>query len=192
VPPDLSALLRYRHQNQWIGQTNGILHRPPPGVHPPESFSVPRWRTFMRHHTGALLVRGMAADLLIRSVQAVCARLMRTLQPWRDRSVASGRPGTSTGAAMAMALLRDTRPARATWSLDTRESLSVVEQSPPDIRSPHTHDPCTATRATQVDTAGVCPAIASLDGWDRASPYARSTQSLRHGETQATPLQCVA
>jgi hypothetical protein len=34
-----------------------------------------RWQTFVRHHGRALIVRGMAADLLTRGVQAVSARI---------------------------------------------------------------------------------------------------------------------
>jgi hypothetical protein len=32
---------------EWVGQTNGILYWPPPGVRPPESCSVPRWRALL-------------------------------------------------------------------------------------------------------------------------------------------------
>jgi hypothetical protein len=57
-----------------------------------------RWRTFVRNHASVLIVRGMAADLLTRGVQALVARLMRPLQQWWDRSVASRVPGTAQGA----------------------------------------------------------------------------------------------
>jgi hypothetical protein len=146
----------------------------------------------VRNHARTLVVRGMAAEVLTRGVQALLARLMRTLQQWWDRSVASGVPGTSQCDTVTIALLRDTMPALTTWSPDTGNGLSVVEQSPPDMGSPHNHDPCPATQATQVDTVIVCPVGAALDGWERASPASWGTQSLRHGETQAAPLQRVA
>jgi hypothetical protein len=151
-----------------------------------------RWRTFVRNHARALIVRGIAVDVLTRGVQALFARLMRTLQQWWDRSVTSGVPGTSQCDTVAIALLRDTMVARAPWSPETGDGLCVVERSPPDMGSPHHHDPCPATRAAQVDTVVVCPVSAALDEWDRASPHSWGTQSLRHGGTQAAPLQRVA
>ena len=146
----------------------------------------------MRNHAHALIVSGMAADLLARGVQALFARVMRTLPQWWDRAIASGLPRTSECDAMAITLLRDPMPTCVMWSPDTGNSLSVMERSPPDIGSPHNHGPCPDTRATQVDTIVVCPFVAALDRWDRASPHSRGIQSLRHGETWATPLQRVA
>jgi hypothetical protein len=151
-----------------------------------------RWRTFVRNHARALIVSGMAADLLTQRVQAVYTRLMRTLQQWWDRFVASGLPGTSPCDAVAMALLRDAMSALTTWSPANGDSLSVVERSPLDMGSPYDHAPCPTTRATQLDTVIVCPVGAARDGWDRASPRSQGTQSLRYGETRAAPLQRVA
>ena len=151
-----------------------------------------RWRTFMRNHARALIGHGMAADVLTRGAQALVARLMHTLPQWWNRSVASRVPGSSPCDTVAMALLRDTMPARTTCSLETGDGLSVVEQSPPDMGSPQNHDPCPATRVAQVDTVVVCPVGAALDGWDRANPYSWGIQSLHHGEMQAAPWQRVA
>jgi hypothetical protein len=146
----------------------------------------------VRNHAHALIVSGMAADLLARGVQALFARVMRTLPQWWDRAIASGLPRTSECDAMAITLLRDPMPTCVMWSPDTGNSLNVMEHSPPDIGSPHNHGPCPDTRATQVDTIVVCPFVAALDRWDRASPHSRGIQSLRHGETWAIPLQRVA
>ena len=67
----------------------------------------------------------------------------------------------------------------------------MVERSPPDMEAPPPHESCPATRATQVDTVVVGPAVAALAG-GQASPHSWSTQSLRHGETQTATLQRVA
>ncbi len=158
---------------------------------PGHRVSSQRWRTFVRNHACALIVSGMAADLL-RSVQTLFARLMRTLQQWWDRSVASGWPGTAQCDAVAIVLLRDTLATRAAWPPDTGDGRRVVERSPPDMGSSHNHAPCTATRATQVDTVVVCPVVAALDGWNRASTRSRGTAPLRHRETRIAPLQRVA
>ena len=209
IPVDLQALIRrMAHDNLTWGQRRvanelrlklGLRVSPRTvrkymptdcGRAPGHRVPSQRWRTFVRNHARALIVSGMAADWLARGVPALFAGLMRTLQQWWDRSVASRMPGTAQGDTVAIALLRDPIPARTTWSLDT--GLSVVERSPPDMGAPPHHDSCPATRATQVDTVVVCPAVAALDRWERASPHSRGTQSLRHGETEASPLQRVA
>jgi hypothetical protein len=48
------------------------------------------WRTFLRNHAWDLLVRSVAADLT-RGRQALCARIIRIVQEWWNRSGASRR-----------------------------------------------------------------------------------------------------
>jgi hypothetical protein len=158
-----------------------------PGHHMPSQ----RWRTFLRNQVQALIISRVPMDFT-RGVQALVARLMRPLPQGWDRPVVNGLPGTSPCDAVAMARRRDSMPTRVTWSPDTGDSLSVMERSPPTLGSPPNHGPCLDTRATQVDTVGVCPVAAALDRWDRASPHPRGAQSLHHGETRATPWQRVA
>jgi hypothetical protein len=151
-----------------------------------------RWRTFVRNHARALIVSGIAADLLTRGVRALFARLRRPLQQWWDWSVAREWPGSSPCDAVAMALLRETMSAFVTWSPDTGDGRSVVERSPPAMGSPQHHAPCPATRAPQGDTVVVCPIRAARAGWDRAGRHSREAQSLRRRETRAAPLQRAA
>jgi hypothetical protein len=145
-----------------------------------------RWRTFVHNHAHTLIVSGMAVDLL-RSVQALCARLISTLKQWWDRAVASGWSGTAQCDALAIVLLRNPLAIRAAWPPDTGDWLSVVERSPPDRGSSHNHAPCPATRATQVDTVVVCPVVAALDGWNRGLAPAHGAPRPRVIERRGLP-----
>jgi len=149
-----------------------------------------RWRTCLRQHAWDLIVSGVAVDLT-RGLQTWSARLMRRLQCWWGQAVASRGQERPQRATVPMALLSETVLVPAAWSVDTGHGIRVAERSPPAMGLPHNHDSCTATRATQVDTVVVYPAVAALDRWERAGPLSRGTQSLHHGETRAT-LQRVA
>jgi len=145
-----------------------------------------RWRTYLRQHAWDLLGSGVAVDLT-RGLQAWSARRMRRLQCWWGQAVASRGQERPQRATVPMALLSETVLVPAAWSVETGHGIRVAERSPPAMGPPHTHDACTATRATQVDTVVVYPAVAALDRWERAGPHAWGIQSLHPGETRATP-----
>ena len=140
IANELLLKLGLRVSPRTVGKYMPTDHGRAPGYRVPSQ----RWRTFVHNHARALIVSGMAADWLARGVQAVFVGLMRTLQPWWDRSVARRVPGTAQGNAVAMVLLRDTIPAHTTWSLDTGDGLRMVERSPPDMEAPPPHDSCPA------------------------------------------------
>ncbi len=146
-----------------------------------------RWRTFVRNHARALIVRGMAANLLTRGVQAVSARIRQSVHHWQHRFVASGMPRTTRSDAVSISLLSDTVSVPAAWSADTVDGVRVADRSPPAIELSCIPKPCTAARAIQVDIIVVHPTVATLCGWSRASPHVRSPRPLSHGGIRATP-----
>jgi hypothetical protein len=149
-----------------------------------------RWRTFLRNHAWDLSVSGVAVDLTCGR-QAWSARLMRSLQYWWGQAVASRGQERPQRATVPVARLSETMLILAVWSVETRHGIRVAERSPPAMESPHKHDACTATRATQVNMVVVYPAVTALDRWDRAGPHSWGPQSLHHEETRAIPLQRV-
>ena len=96
-----------------------------------------RWRTFVRNHARALIIRGVAADLN-RSLQVLAVRLMRFVQRWRGRSVAR---------ALQDLALHDAASGPGVWSPAIVDVISVDERGPPAMRPSHNHDPVTAARA---------------------------------------------
>ena len=78
-----------------------------------------RWRTFVRNHARALIVRDMAADLLPRGVRAMSARIRRCLHQQWGRAVARGVPGSARCDTVSLAVLIDMRsvPISSTWQI---------------------------------------------------------------------------
>jgi hypothetical protein len=144
------------------------------------------WRTFMRNHAWDLIVRGVYAELT-QGVQAWFGWIRWSLQRWQGRCVTSSVQGIPTATdTVAMALVCDTALGLVVWSAVAVEVRRMAERSPPAAMAlsclPH-HGP--PTRAIQVDTVGVHPAGAVLDGWNRARPPARCVQHLHKGGTLA-------
>jgi len=84
---------------------------PGPGQRVPSQ----RWRTFVRNHARALIVRDMAADLLTRGVRAMSARIRRCLHQQWGRTVAHGVPGSALRDTVPLAVLIDMRSVPRVW-----------------------------------------------------------------------------
>jgi hypothetical protein len=160
---------------------NGLA--PSPGHHVPS----PRWRTFMRHHAQALIVHGLAVDLLTRGAQAVSARIRRLWHHWWGRSVTRGVQGTSQGYAGTIPLLRAIISVPPVWTADTGAVIRVDQRSPPDGGPSCTHDPGLASQATSVNRFDGCPAGAGRCGGQRAGPHTRGAKPLSTGKSRVVP-----
>jgi hypothetical protein len=160
---------------------NGLA--PSPGYHVPSQ----RWRTFICNHAQALIVHGIAVDLLTRGAQAVSAWIRWLWHHWWGRSVTRGVQGTSQGYAGAIPLLRAIISVPIAWTADTGEAISMDERSPPDCGPSGTHDRCLAARDTSVDRFDVCPAGTASCWWNRANPHMRGVRPLRKGGSRVVP-----
>jgi hypothetical protein len=120
-----------------------------PGQHVPSQ----RWRTFVRNHTQALIISGVAVDLT-QGIQVFAARLIQRLQGWWDGAVTSKGLEPLPCVPVAMALLRAPVSGPAEGAAPTVDVLSVAERSPPTMGLLYNHSPCTAAQAIQVDTVG--------------------------------------
>jgi hypothetical protein len=150
-----------------------------------------RWRTFVRHHAGDLIARGVASDLT-RGMQAFAAWMRWLLQRGRRPTVANALRGTPRHDATCLARLSATPSGLAMWSPVTVEVISVDQRSPPDCRPSCTHDPGLATRTTSVDRFDVCPAGAALYWWNRANPHTQGARPLSKGGSRAVPCRRAA
>jgi hypothetical protein len=158
-----------------------------PGQHVPSQ----RWRTFLRNHAQVLIISGVAVDL-IQGGQVFAARLIRSLQGWWDGAVTSRGPEPLPCAPVAMALQRAPGSGPAERAVHSVDVLNVTERSPPTMRLPDNHGPCTAAQAIQMDMVGWCPAGATLCGWNRAGPRSSGTPHFSQGRIWVAPVRCVA
>jgi hypothetical protein len=147
-----------------------------------------RWRTFVRNHARVLIVRGMAADLLTRGVQALSTRIRRCLHGWWGRAVARGVPGSAPRHAVALVLLSDMGTVPAARSPGTVDVISKDDRSPPARKPPHHHHPYPTTRALLMATFDSCPAVGAGGWWNRAHASARNARPLSKKASQAVPL----
>jgi hypothetical protein len=161
---------------------------PGPGQRP----SSQRWRTFVRNHASMLIVSGMAADLLTRGVQALSAQIRRCLHRWWGRAVAPGVQGSAPRDAIFLALLIDMRSVPAAWFSDHVKSISEDDRSPPAMGPPHIDGPCTAARATPVETLALRPAASAGCWWHRAKTGSRNAKPLSTRASQVALLQQAA
>jgi hypothetical protein len=151
-----------------------------------------RWRTFLYNHARYLVVSDMATDLFTRGVRAVSVRIRRCLRRWWDRPVAKRVQESAPHNAVALALPGDTRAVPAVWSPGIVEVIREDDRSPPDLRPPRHHNPCTVARATPVGTLILRPAGCASGWWSRVSARARSGKLLYTSASQAAPVQRAA
>lgn len=141
---------------------------PPPLDRAPDH-RVPsqRWRTFLRNHAQALIIRGVPVDLT-QGVQAFAARLIRGLQGWWHGVVKSRGQEYLQRDTVPMGLRHATVCAPLRWSVGPWEAISEEERSPPDTRPSCYPRPCLATRVTPVNPLAVRPTGGAGCSWPRA------------------------
>jgi hypothetical protein len=150
-----------------------------------------RWRTFLRNHAWELITSGVAADLARRR-QALSARIIPIVQRWWNRSVASRWRRTPQHDTTWRSWRSVPASGLAVWSPIIVEVTRVDQRSPPDCKPSYTLDPGVTTRAPSVDRFEVCPAGATLCGWNRTSLHARGAESLSKGRIRVAPWRRAA
>src|SRR5262249_10835602 len=119
-----------------------------------------RWRTFLHNHAQALIIDGIAMDLLTRGVQAVSAWIRRRRQHWWGRSFTRGGQESAAHDTVGSAVLIDTRWVPAAGSAGTVEVTREDDRTPPHVRPPRPRHPCPTARAmTPADTLAVRLAV---------------------------------